>query len=48
MAYFFTELWHWLGSLERPFAFLLAIPFLIALAGLISLFFEKHHSWTGR
>ena len=46
MAYWFTELWNWLGSLDRPFAFLLALPFLVALAGLISLFFEKHQRWT--
>jgi hypothetical protein len=30
------ELGQWLISLERPFAFLLALPFLVALAGLIS------------
>jgi hypothetical protein len=46
MAYWFTELWNWLGSLDRLFAFLLALPFLVALAGFLSLFFEKHQRWT--
>jgi hypothetical protein len=32
----------WLGSLDAPFAFLLALPFLVALAGLLSLLFETH------
>jgi hypothetical protein len=31
---FLTELGHWLAALDRPFAFLLALPFLVAVAGL--------------
>jgi hypothetical protein len=31
MAYRFSELWQGLGSLDAPFAFLLALPFLVAL-----------------
>lgn len=42
MANWFSELWHWLSSLDVPFAFLLALPFLVALAGLLSLRFERH------
>lgn len=48
MAHWFSELWQWLGSLDASFAFLLALPFLVALAGLASLFFERHHRWTGQ
>ena len=47
MAHWLPELWQWLGSLDAPFAFLLALPFLIALAGMVSLFFEKGQRWTG-
>ena len=48
MAHWFSELWQWLGSLDASFAFLLALPFLVALAGLASLFFERRHRWTGQ
>ena len=37
-----SELGQWLGSLDPTFAFLLALPFLVALAGLTSLYFERH------
>lgn len=43
MANWVSELWQWLGSLDAPFAFLLALPFLVAVAGLISLFFDRRH-----
>jgi hypothetical protein len=45
MAQWLPELSQWLSSLDAPFAFLLALPFLVALAGLASLFFERHHRW---
>ena len=31
-----NEFVRWLGELERPFAFLLSIPFLVVAAGVIS------------
>lgn len=33
---FLTDLGHWLAALDRSFAFLLALPFLVAAAGLAS------------
>lgn len=30
------QLIEWLATLDRPFAFLLAMPFMVALAGIIS------------
>jgi hypothetical protein len=36
----------WLASLDRPFAFLLALPFAVALAGLISEY-VRHHCLKG-
>jgi hypothetical protein len=30
------ELVQWLKELDRPFAFLLALPFMVALAGLVA------------
>jgi hypothetical protein len=30
-----SELWEWLFTLEAPFAFLLALPVLVAVAGLL-------------
>jgi hypothetical protein len=30
------ELIQWLQALDRPFAFLLALPFMVALAGLVA------------
>jgi hypothetical protein len=41
MTHWLPELWEWLTFLDAPFAFLLALPFLVALAGLASLFFER-------
>jgi hypothetical protein len=41
MASNISEWWQWLTSLDRTFAFLLALPFLVALAGLVSLCFER-------
>jgi hypothetical protein len=46
MTHWLPELWQWLGSLDAPFAFLLALPFLVALTGLASLFFEKQSNDT--
>jgi hypothetical protein len=31
-----SELWKWLFTIDAPFAFLLALPFLVAAAGLLS------------
>ena len=36
MAHAAQELWDWLRTLDPPFAFLLALPFGVAFAGLIS------------
>lgn len=33
MAIWYRELTEWLGSLEPDFAFLLALPFMVAFAG---------------
>ena len=41
MAVYLSELGQWLTSLERPFAFLLALPFLVAAAGLASHFVRQ-------
>lgn len=38
------DLGQWLGSLDAPFAFLLALPFLVASVGLISLLFKKRRA----
>ena len=46
MANWLSELCMWLASLDATFAFLLALPFLVALAGLIALFFEKEPGQT--
>jgi hypothetical protein len=46
MTHWLPELWQWLASLDASFAFLLALPFLIALTGLASLFFEKQSKDT--
>jgi hypothetical protein len=35
------DLGHWLATLDRPFAFLLALPFLVAAAGLVSHFLRQ-------
>jgi len=37
----FNELVQWLTTLERPFAFLLALPFMVALAGLVAEFVRQ-------
>ena len=36
-----SEQWQWITSLDRPFAFLLALPFAVALTGLASHFFRE-------
>ena len=41
MANWSSGLSNWLASLDAVFTFLLALPFLVALAGLIALFFER-------
>jgi hypothetical protein len=38
------ELGQWLTTLDRPFAFLLALPFIVALAGLAGEL--KRHRWV--
>ena len=35
------ELVLWLTALDRPFAFLLALPFIVALAGLVAEFVRQ-------
>ena len=35
------ELVQWLTALDRPFAFLLALPFVVALAGLVGEFVRQ-------
>ena len=35
------ELVQWLMALDRPFAFLLALPFMVALAGLVAEFVRQ-------
>ncbi len=35
------ELIEWLMALDRPFAFLLALPFVVALAGLVAEFVRQ-------
>lgn len=40
---YLAELAQWLGTLDRPFAFLLALPFVVAVAGLIS-HFVRHRA----
>jgi hypothetical protein len=39
------EQWQWIQSLDRPFVFLLTLPFLVALSGVASGLFarERHH-----
>ena len=37
----FDELARWLMELDRPFAFLLAVPFIVALAGLVAEFVRQ-------
>ena len=39
-----NDLEQWLGALEPPFAFLLALPALIALAGLARLHYDGRRS----
>ena len=39
-----SELWEWLFTIEPPFGFLLALPFLVAFAGLLS----EWHRWRNR
>ena len=38
------ELGQWIISLNRPFAFLLALPFMVALAGLIAEFVRQRRA----
>jgi hypothetical protein len=38
---FLSDLAIWLATLDRPFAFLLALPFLVAAAGLASHFIRQ-------
>jgi hypothetical protein len=40
-----SSLYAWLVTLDRPFAFLLALPFAVAIAGLTSHFVRRR---TGR
>ena len=40
----FDELVLWLAALDRPFSFLLALPFIVALAGLASEFAQQHRA----
>jgi hypothetical protein len=35
---YLSELTLWLAELDRPFVFLLTLPFLVAAAGLVSFF----------
>ena len=35
------ELVQWLTALDRPFAFLLALPFMVAVAGLVAEFVRQ-------
>lgn len=42
MANLLHELGQWLGSLDRPFAFLLALPFLVALAAFARGCFDRY------
>jgi len=45
-----TEFWTWLAALDAPFAFLLALPFVVGALGVGALVFEQrrrgaaHHS----
>jgi len=39
-----VELWNWLQSIDATFAFLLALPFVVALAGLAAHFFQRNGS----
>ena len=41
MASWLSELAQWLGTLDRPFLFLLAVPFMVAVAGLTSHLCER-------
>jgi hypothetical protein len=41
IVYWLDELVHWLIALDRPFAFLLALPFIVALAGLAAEFVRQ-------
>lgn len=36
------EFWNWLQSIDATFAFLLALPFLVALAGFAALPFQRN------
>ena len=36
------ELWDWLHTLDAPFAFLLAMPFLVAAAALLGEWVRRH------
>lgn len=41
MTHWVDELLQWLMALDRPFAFLLALPFIVALAGLAAEFVRQ-------
>lgn len=43
----FDELVQWLAALDRPFTFLLALPFIVALAGLAAEIVKQHRRKTG-
>jgi len=38
------ELWQWLLALEPGFAFLMAMPFVVAAAGLARCWYDRHRS----
>lgn len=43
------ELGEWIASLDRPFAFLLALPFMVALVGLVAeLVRQRRAKWPRR
>ncbi|MCK1512083.1 hypothetical protein IVB22_05770 [Bradyrhizobium sp. 190] len=43
---YFTDLGVWLAALDRSFAFLLALPFLVAAAGLASHYLRQRSGRT--
>ncbi len=36
------EFWNWLQSIDATFAFMLALPFLVAIAGLAASLFQRN------
>ena len=36
-----AELWTWLANLDAPFAFLLAMPFVVGALGVVALIVER-------